>query len=228
VLGEFAGRLAGGCSSLQERGPIDDSSMEGTGYGQAKWHNRWGRQPQKDRLTLAPSTHANLLVSKCAAGDPKAWQRLADQYRPVLEAAAKRYVGPEDAEDVASNVIADLPKIASRWRGTSSFDIYILRAARNTAIDMTRQRKSSPIEEGGDVQASEPGTHERAMMREQLARFYALLDNVEPAKRTAIELVTIYGESGRIVARLLGVSEATVSRWNAWAHRALAAEWESE
>jgi len=227
-LGEFAGRVAGGCSSLQERGPIDDSSMEGTGDGQAKHENRWGRQPQKDRLTLVPSTHANLLVSKCAAGDPRAWQRLADQYRPVLEAAARRYVGPEDAEDVASNVIADLPKIASRWRGTSPFDIYILRVVRNTAIDMTRRRRSSPIEEAGDVRATEPGTHERAVMREQLARFYALLDGMGPEKRTAVELVTIHGVKGRTVAEMLAVSEATVSRWNTRAQQALATEWESE
>jgi RNA polymerase sigma-70 factor (ECF subfamily) len=171
---------------------------------------------RRRQLTIPPG--ADVLVPAAAArareGDDDALRLLfllyADNvYGYVL--AIVRY--EHDAEDITSELFARLPRALRRYEASGSpFATWLLRVARNAALDHLRARRSVPRAEVRSVtEAAEPSA------RERLADLRAAFAALPADQRQVMLLRLIAGMSPAEVALELGRSVDAV---HALQHRA--------
>ncbi len=118
-----------------------------------------------------------------------------------------------DAEDITSEVFARLPRALSQYRVSATpFAAWLLRVARNAALDHLRAQRSVPLAE---VHAS--GETAELQARERLAGLRAALEALPEDQRQVILLRLVAGESPAEIAARLGRSVDAV---HALQHRA--------
>src|SRR3954447_18050801 len=102
-----------------------DSSLAGRAYGAG---------PAGDERRV------RRLVAAAQTGDRDAMPALYLAFAPGLEAYVARIVGRHDAEDVTQQVFAKLMAELPRYRaGEAPFQAWLLRVARNLALDHPRR-----------------------------------------------------------------------------------------
>jgi RNA polymerase sigma-70 factor (ECF subfamily) len=118
-----------------------------------------------------------------------------------------------DAEDITSEVFARLPRALSHYKASSTpFAAWLLRVARNAALDHLRAQRSVPLAE---VHAS--GETAEVQARERLADLRAALEALPSDQREVILWRLVAGLSpGEIAARL----DRSVDAVHALQHRA--------
>jgi RNA polymerase sigma-70 factor (ECF subfamily) len=118
-----------------------------------------------------------------------------------------------DAEDITSEVFSRLPRALTRYRaGAVPFAAWLLRVARNAALDHLRAQRSVPRAEiHAATDATEPPGSER------LADLRAALEALPADQRQVMLLRLVAGMSPGEVAELLGRSVDAV---HALQHRA--------
>jgi RNA polymerase sigma-70 factor (ECF subfamily) len=118
-----------------------------------------------------------------------------------------------DAEDITSEVFARLPRALSHYRVSSTpFAAWLLRVARNAALDHLRAQRSVPLAE---IHAS--GASAESQARERLADLRAALAALPEDQRQVILLRLIAGLTPGEIADRLGRSVDAV---HALQHRA--------
>ena len=118
-----------------------------------------------------------------------------------------------DAEDVTSEVFARLPRALTRYRVSSTpFAAWLLRVARNAALDHLRAQRSVPLAE---VHAS--GETAETQARERLADLRSALEALPEDQRQVILLRLVAGMAPGEIAERLGRSVDAV---HALQHRA--------
>jgi RNA polymerase sigma-70 factor (ECF subfamily) len=118
-----------------------------------------------------------------------------------------------DAEDLTSEVFARLPRALGHYRpGATPFAAWLLRVARNAALDHLRQQRSVPsghIQPAGEL----PGVHEH----ERLAGLRTALEALPADQRQVMLLRLVAGLSpGEVAVRL----DRSVEALHALQHRA--------
>lgn len=170
--------------------------------------------PRRERATTGhhtapPDGTTQRLVAAAQGGDGVAMQALYVRYRPtvlgyVLPIVADRH----EAEDVTQQVFAKLLTELGRYEPRSStFLGWLLRVARNTAIDQRRRRRRAipfavvrdPERAGGDDVAGAC----RASLREALG-------TLPPGQRDVLLLRHLLGLSPQEIARRTGRSVGAV------------------
>jgi RNA polymerase sigma-70 factor, ECF subfamily len=118
-----------------------------------------------------------------------------------------------DAEDITSEVFARLPRALSHYKTSATpFTAWLLRVARNAALDHLRAQRSVPLAE---VHAS--GETAETQARERLADLRSALEALPEDQRQVILLRLIAGMSpGEIATRL----DRSVDAVHALQHRA--------
>ena len=117
-----------------------------------------------------------------------------------------------DAEDLTSEVFARLPRALSHYRTSATpFVGWLLRVARNAALDHLRAQRSVPLAEVPAADRAELGAHER------LEDLRVALAALPADQRQVIVLRLIAGLTPAEVAQRLGRS---VNAVHALAHRA--------
>ena len=151
-------------------------------------------------------------MAQCAGrGDHDALRELYVRYAPPVHRHVLRIVGDEhDAQDVTQLVFVKLIGSVSRYeerRGDLS--VWILRIARNLAIDQLRRRRPVPAGDRHEpVQANDDATVELTRaLRDALA---ALSDD----QREVVVLRHLAGMEAREIAARLSKSEAAVHALN--------------
>ena len=111
-----------------------------------------------------------------------------------------------EAEDITQNVFAKLPKAIHKYEQREvPFTAWILRVARNAALDHVRARRMVPCEE---VRTSDDGHDQVASERFQCLR--EALDRLPDEQREVLVLRHIAGLSPCEIAELLDKSEGSI------------------
>jgi RNA polymerase sigma-70 factor (ECF subfamily) len=121
------------------------------------------------------------LVGAAQAGDRDAMRALYVRFAGGVHVYVARIVPQRDAEDVTQQVFAKLLTELDRYRpGEAPFAAWVLRVARNLAIDHVRRSRLVPCEEvrGADDVADEAARECAASLREALAGLTADQRNV--------------------------------------------------
>ncbi len=148
------------------------------------------------------------LIGRTRAGDKAAREELARRHLPILARLVRRYVQPQDADDVAQrSMMRALDKLDS-FRGDSSFRSWAHRIAVNTALNHVRDEKrtrGSEIDEA-DLITNTLGT-QRLVAREAKERLLKFVAELPDKQRRSVEL-RLFGElSFAEVGVELGTSE---------------------
>jgi RNA polymerase sigma-70 factor, ECF subfamily len=157
-------------------------------------------------------------VERAKEGDTSALHYIYARYADDVYAYVKSIVmDPHDAEDVAQSVFAKLITAINKYeRRSSPFPAWLMRVARNAALDHLRARRVLPC---GDIHASEERdeepAHERGLALKQA------LELLPAEQREVLVLRHIAGLTPAQIADLLGKSEGSIHGLHHRGRRAL-------
>lgn len=169
------------------------------------------------------------LACACARGSEAAWEHFVREYRPALLRAAMTCAPPDVARDLADTLYADLFGLEERdgrrrslfdyFHGRSSLAGWLRAVIAQRVVDRARvARRTEPLpedDEPGPKPAVEPRLpdvdepRQRGLVRRALA---AALHALEPRDRLRLALYYTQDLTLAASGRVLGESEATVSR----------------
>ncbi len=159
----------------------------------------------------ATTRQANTLtreaVARAKAGDSEGLHYLYVRYADdVLRYVTGLIRDHHEAEDITQNVFAKLMKAINKYEERAvPFDAWILRVARNAALDHLRAKRSIPTEE---VRLTDVGRAETALDRGQALR--QALEDLPEDQREVLVLRHIIGLSPVEIASTLDKSESSV------------------
>jgi RNA polymerase sigma-70 factor, ECF subfamily len=141
------------------------------------------------------------LVAEAQDGDRDAMRELYVRYAPGVHAYVARIVADrDDADDLTQQIFAKLLTQLQHYQpGRAPFRAWVLRVARNVAIDHLRRRRSFPCEEvrSPHDRVDEADREARASLREALS-------TLPTAQRDVLLLRHLVGLSPDEVAARLG------------------------
>lgn len=168
------------------------------------------------------------LACACARGSERAWEHFVREFRPALLAAAASSAPPDVARDLADSIYADLFGLEERdgvrrslldyFHGRSTLASWLRAVLAQRVVDWARaSRRFEPLPDGDAdiIPAPESGTPDvdrprhLAIVRAALA---AAIAGLAPRDRLRLSLYYTQELKLAAVGRVLGESEATVSR----------------
>jgi RNA polymerase sigma-70 factor (ECF subfamily) len=175
---------------------------------------RGGEEPSgRNRLTREAVTRAQ-------EGDAEGIHYLYVRYAAdVLRYVASFVRDRHEAEDITQNVFAKLITAIGKYEQREvPFDAWILRVARNAALDHLRARRAIPTEE---VRVADPDPAQAGHDRGRALR--QALDDLPPDQREVLVLRHIVGLSPVEIAEALDKTESSVHGLHHRGRRALQA-----
>jgi len=146
-------------------------------------------------------------VSHAKAGDPEGLHFLYLRYAPDVQ----RYVNSvvhdrHEAEDITQSVFAKLITTIGKYEQREvPFTAWILRVARNAALDHVRAKRAIPTEE---VRLADAGQAQISVDRSRALR--EALDDLPDDQREVLVLRHVIGLSPTEIARTIGKTESSV------------------
>jgi RNA polymerase sigma-70 factor (ECF subfamily) len=158
------------------------------------------RTPEGDRII-------SLAVARAKHGDADALRYLYLRFSDNVYGYVRSIVRDEhEAEDVTQHVFAKLMVVLPKYEERESpFTAWILRVARNVAVDFMRQRRAIPCEE---VRDADPLTDEDFAERGIALR--EALDELPEGQREVVVLRHVVGLSPGEIAERLGKTEPCI------------------
>lgn len=159
----------------------------------------------------SPSQGTNSLtreaVARAKAGDPEGVHYLYVRYADdVLRYVTGLIRDHHEAEDITQNVFAKLMRAIKKYEERAvPFDAWILRVARNAALDYLRTKRAIPTEE---VRVTDSGGAQTALDRGRALR--QALEDLPEDQREVLVLRHIVGLSPLEIADTLEKSESSV------------------
>lgn len=146
-------------------------------------------------------------IARAKEGDAEALHFLYVRYAADVHGYVKSLVRDHhEAEDITQTVFAKLMvAIRGYERREVPFSAWILRVARNAALDHLRARRAVPVAE---LRAAEPGHEPSAAARAEALR--QALDQLPDDQREVLILRHVAGLSPQEIARVLGRTESSV------------------
>lgn len=155
--------------------------------------------------------------SESSLQNPEAFTRLYEQtYLAIFRYVYGLSAGSrQEAEDLTAETYSRAWKQRHRFNGDEQAALgWLLRIARNLAIDVSRRRKGRDVDETTNIELLlDPNLAPEidVMTREQIAILWRLLSTLSKDVREMIVLRYMLGWQVRQIARYLGLNENTVS-----------------
>lgn len=141
------------------------------------------------------------LVTRSQAGDQDAFTELYARFHKAVHAVIFSRVSGRDADDLVQDVFADAWAKLESLRDPAAFPGWIMRLARNRAVDQLR--KAGPVREVPDVAVNPPP---RAEARAALEALRSLPDTY----RETLTMRLVEGLSGPEIAERTGMTPESV------------------
>ena len=179
----------------------------------------------------APSSYSRTdehLVARMRARDESAVAELDAAYRSRIQQLAMRYVRrPEDAEEIAQDVLLKVYTKIDAFRGDAALSSWIYRITFNTVMSRLRGERTTQmhevaeadlladVEENGGAIRREPADWsslgDEAVMRAQLrSKLAVVLKEMPEIYRTPVILRDMHGMSTEEASSRLGIKEQTL------------------
>jgi RNA polymerase sigma-70 factor, ECF subfamily len=170
--------------------------------GRFRSHTTIDDAPGRDRLAIAQA------VARAKAGDDEALRFLYVRYADNVYGYVRSIVRDDfEAEDVTQHVFAKLMTVLPKYQErTVPFAAWILRVARNVAVDHMRQRRAIPCEEVREL--DERKDHGEAQQISLTLR--EALDALPDDQRQVLVLRHVVGLTPGEIAGCLGKTEPSV------------------
>ena len=161
-------------------------------------------------VPAAPSDLADL-VSRVQNGEPTAQTELVRKYTRRIAGYARLIIRQPDAvDDVVQMVFIKMFRRIGRLRDPGSFESWLFRLARNTAVDFIRRRRCRPVTVTAEDEAFEiPDPIDANATAEIMDALEAALRQVSPKDR-ALLVDFVEGNSYRNLARENGLTLGAV------------------
>ncbi len=161
-------------------------------------------------MTAAAQHHA----SPPAAPDlAVSWVEMVSHRQDLVRFAQRRLHDPMLAEDVVHDVFEAVISGKAAFAGRSALRSWLTGILKNKIVDLVRQRAGTDsLEEHDDDDGMpafvcpQPGPHEVAEQRQQLARTLARIEQLPALLRDAMQLRVLEEESTRDVCARLSIS----------------------
>jgi RNA polymerase sigma-70 factor, ECF subfamily len=157
------------------------------------------------------------LLERCRAGDDLAWEALVRQFQGRIHGLALFYLGDrEEARDLAQEVFIRVYRHLEACTDDRTFVPWMIRIARNAAIDRLRRIKARPPaaarseDSTDDLRSSDPGPEEEWRNRERRALVHRALEGLSGINQEIIQLKEIQGLSLESIASLLRTPLGTI------------------
>jgi RNA polymerase sigma-70 factor (ECF subfamily) len=146
-------------------------------------------------------------IARAKEGDTGAlhfiYVRYADDVYGFINSIVREH---HEAEDVTQNVFLKLPRVISKYEERAvPFSAWLLRVARNAALDHLRARRQIPFEE---VRTDDHGHEQVGFERSQCLR--DALWTLPPEQREVLVLRHLVGMSPGEIASCLGKTEGSI------------------
>lgn len=165
--------------------------------------------------------HERLLVLRCQAGDPLAFEELVALYQPRLRYFLRAMLrGNCEVDDHLQEIWLDVYRGIARLSEPAAFAAWLYRIARNRAFRVLRKRREPPRSlDGIDLPAKED--EEMHWSAEDAEYVHAALDSLAPEHREVLLLRFIEEMSYEDIARVTDCPIGTVRSRLHYAKRAL-------
>jgi len=150
------------------------------------------------------------LGSRLARGDEDALEQCYARYGAVVLSYLRRYVGPDEAEDVLQRTFLDVWRHAARYDPAQSFSGWIFTIAHRRAVDSLRRKRPVviPVEALREV-VGEDG-RDVAERFAWAADVRAAMTALPEAQRETLELAYFADHTQREIAAILDVPLGTI------------------
>lgn len=157
------------------------------------------------------------LVRRSQAGDRDAFNELADECHAQVYRWALAQTGhPDDADDVAQDVLLRLHAGLGRYRSESRFTTWLYRVTRNVAVNhQRRQRRRSKLGERVDAAMIEaaaevPDPADTLHQADTVEAIMVQFRELPRMQREVFDLVDLQGMTPSDASALLGMNPSTV------------------
>lgn len=151
------------------------------------------------------------LLSRHAAGDPRAFGVLAARHHDRLWRVALRTLGDaDDAADALQDALLSAYRAASGYRGDAAVTTWLHRIVVNACLDLVRRRRSRPAEPLEERLLEATPAPDALSQRETSSEVLAALRQLPIEQAAAIVLVDVEGYPVAEAADMLDVPVGTV------------------
>jgi RNA polymerase sigma-70 factor, ECF subfamily len=166
-----------------------------------------GSTPSDGAQTKGTTRLTKQAIARAKAGDPEGLHYLYVRYADDVLRYVNSFVRDHhEAEDITQNVFAKLMSAIKRYEQREvPFDAWILRVARNAALDQLRARRAVPTEE---VRLTDTGSAQTGIDRGRALR--EALEALPEDQREVLVLRHIVGLSPVEIAGTLDKTESSV------------------
>jgi RNA polymerase sigma-70 factor (ECF subfamily) len=158
----------------------------------------------------AEQLYERVLVLRCQAGDPAAFEELVGRYGPRLRYYLRKLLGgPDGAEDALQEVWCDAFRGLPRLLDPRALPAWLYRLARDRAFRQLRRRRPGfvSLPEAG---LPDPAGDDGDFSAEDAARVHAALDRLAPEHREVLLLRFLEEMPYEDIARVAGCPVGTV------------------
>jgi RNA polymerase sigma-70 factor (ECF subfamily) len=179
--------------------------------GPARDESRVMAEDAVPRAGDPPGTEA--LIAGCRRGDPQCQAALYHAYRSQILGHLYRLLGgPHDLEDALQDTFVEAFRSIARFRGEAKLSTWLHGIAVHIALRRLRSRGRQPREGAVDESALAADALQARTVeaRRQVARVFAILEQLPPKKRVVFVLHEIDGLPLTEIATMLGTPQITV------------------
>jgi len=157
-----------------------------------------------------------VILMRCRNGDPLAWEALVRQYQSRIYGIAFHYLAnAEDARDLAQEIFVRVYQNLGACTDVDAFLPWMIRIARNAAIDHLRRRKARAhdrrvaLDQVADLADQRPSPEEASMAGSRKRLIHRALQELSELNREIILLKEIHGLQLDEIASLLDIPLGT-------------------